>query len=386
MLGQTWYDKIASSVAAAEEAAQAAVDEQTAAEKLQQDIDLTQAVAADDTVTTEEKVAILENEGVEPEIIEALIDAETTDAVASYYGVDPYWLADKKASWLNILPNQARFALEDPATMSRVGTAAMGAGLGGLAGAGLGYLAGDGMGAAIGGLAGAGLGGLGGYYLPGLFGQANNAAANAMASAAQDSLVRDRALYWDGVTPGMYDAMAANVKDLNAAQRAAAELQHKQDVLNQYGGLPADSDAAMAALFDPNVTYIDQQMLNQTAPDKTNSYRLEDSKWFQDKCAGLIDGASPWGPVREAKEYLADPANAALVSRLGMGAGLGGLAGAGLGYLAGDGMGAAIGGLAGAGLGGLGAYYAPELFQAYTNNVVYPATNDVAAANLEELY
>ena len=98
MLDPRWYDKIASSAAEAEAAlADAAGEEQGAIEKIQEDIEIAQQVAATD-LPTDVKVEIMEDQGVDPEIISEVIDADTTDAVAAYYGVDPYWLHDKRAA------------------------------------------------------------------------------------------------------------------------------------------------------------------------------------------------------------------------------------------------------------------------------------------------
>lgn len=117
MIDPRWYDKIAAAQAEAEEAlmdaaaedmedaalTDAAVDEVAAEEsdgliaKLQEDIAIAQEVAATD-LPTDVKVEILVNNGVDEAIIDDVIDADATDAVAAYYGLDPYWLHDKRAA------------------------------------------------------------------------------------------------------------------------------------------------------------------------------------------------------------------------------------------------------------------------------------------------
>lgn len=125
MVSKYWYDKIAASAAEAEQVladaageenenstAEEAADEAQGAEdideaasregtvdeaRLQEDIMIAQEVAATD-LPTDVKVEIMEDQGVDPSIIDEVIDADTTDAVAAYYGVDPYWLHDKRAA------------------------------------------------------------------------------------------------------------------------------------------------------------------------------------------------------------------------------------------------------------------------------------------------
>lgn len=122
MIDPRWYDKIAAAQAEAEEVlmnaaaedaaaedmenaalTDAAVDEVAAEEsdgliaKLQEDIQIAQEVAATD-LPTDVKVEILVNNGVDEAIIDDVIDAEATDAVAAYYGLDPHWLHDKRAA------------------------------------------------------------------------------------------------------------------------------------------------------------------------------------------------------------------------------------------------------------------------------------------------
>lgn len=147
MLDQKWYDKIANSAAEAEavlaDAANeenAADEEQGAIEKIQEDIEIAQEVAATD-LPTDVKVEIMADQGVDPEIISEVIDADTTDAVAAYYGVDPYWLHDKRAAAAKAVSkvtkavakkaNKGSFtkALDQLTTRQK---AALGAGVGGL--------------------------------------------------------------------------------------------------------------------------------------------------------------------------------------------------------------------------------------------------------------
>lgn len=122
MIDPRWYDKIAAAQSEAEEAlmdaaaedaaaedmenaalTDAAVDEVAAEEsegliaKLQEDIAIAQEVAATD-LPTDVKVEILVNNDVDEAIIDDVIDADATDAVAAYYGLDPYWLHDKRAA------------------------------------------------------------------------------------------------------------------------------------------------------------------------------------------------------------------------------------------------------------------------------------------------
>ena len=357
MLDQRWYDKIASGIAAAEEALanaaadeQAAAVEQDAAEKLQQDIDLTQAVAADDSVTTEEKIAILENEGVEPEIIDALIEAETTDAVAAYYGIDPYWLADKQASM-----RYDKTAAVDPGQMAvdidnATGGRMMPAGIGGAAGMGAGALGAKLLGkkfpalkgkAGLAALAGAGLGaGIGAFY-PEIVRGTGDAAVyldNNYISKVPGAL--EQAGDYINARPmiGQTARNAAIGMGAGAAAGAAgAKLLGKS--MRRFGGIGALLGAGIGAAV-PNVAAYYQNQRQAEAAER----------------------AKQLAAVESAKRQ----------RRAAMGAGLGGLAGAGLGYLAGDGMGAAIGGLAGAGLGGAGGYFAKNIDDWTNRNVNFP--------------
>lgn len=103
MLNSDWYDKIASAAADAEAAVldaaaqEAAAEDQGLIEKIEEDIQIAQEVAATD-LPTDVKVEILVEQGVDENIIDEVIDADATDAVAAYYGVDPYWLHDKRAN------------------------------------------------------------------------------------------------------------------------------------------------------------------------------------------------------------------------------------------------------------------------------------------------
>lgn len=98
MLNVYWRDKIA---AAAAEAEQAIAEETAGVEggddpKIEEDIMIAEEVAATD-LPLETKVQILEEQGVEPEIIEEVVAGDTVDAVAAYYGINPEWLHDKVA-------------------------------------------------------------------------------------------------------------------------------------------------------------------------------------------------------------------------------------------------------------------------------------------------
>lgn len=132
MISRYWYDKIAASAAEAEQVladaaseenenntAEETADEAQEAEdideaasregtvdeaRLQEDIMIAQEVAGTD-LPTDIKVEIMEEQGVDPSIIDEVIDADTTDAVAAYYGVNPYWLHDKRAAYGNAVFN-----------------------------------------------------------------------------------------------------------------------------------------------------------------------------------------------------------------------------------------------------------------------------------------
>lgn len=132
MIDKYWYDKIAASAAEAEQVladaaseenadntAEEAADEAQEAEdideaaskegtvdeaRLQEDIMIAKEVAGTD-LPTDIKVEIMEEQGVDPSIIDEVIDADTTDAVAAYYGVNPYWLHDKRAAYGNAVFN-----------------------------------------------------------------------------------------------------------------------------------------------------------------------------------------------------------------------------------------------------------------------------------------
>lgn len=95
MLNVYWRDKIAAAAAEAEQA----IAEETAGgndPKIEEDIMIAEEVAATD-LPLETKVQILEEQGVEPEIIEEVVEGDTVDAVAAYYGINPEWLHDKVA-------------------------------------------------------------------------------------------------------------------------------------------------------------------------------------------------------------------------------------------------------------------------------------------------
>ena len=95
MLNVYWRDKIAAAAAEAEQA----IAEETAGgndPKIEEDIMIAEEVAATD-LPLDTKVQILEEQGVEPEIIEEVVAGDTVDAVAAYYGINPAWLHDKVA-------------------------------------------------------------------------------------------------------------------------------------------------------------------------------------------------------------------------------------------------------------------------------------------------
>ena len=95
MLNVYWRDKIAAAAAEAEQA----IAEETAGGndlKIEEDIMIAEEVAATD-LPLDTKVQILEEQGVEPEIIEEVVAGDTVDAVAAYYGINPAWLHDKVA-------------------------------------------------------------------------------------------------------------------------------------------------------------------------------------------------------------------------------------------------------------------------------------------------
>lgn len=97
MLDPRWYDKIAASQEEAEAIAAAAAEEPAEDDKIMEDIAIAQEVAGTN-LPTDVKVAIMEEQEVDPEIIAEVIDADTSDAVASYYGIDPYWLHSQRSA------------------------------------------------------------------------------------------------------------------------------------------------------------------------------------------------------------------------------------------------------------------------------------------------
>lgn len=96
MLDPRWYDKIAASQEEAEAIA-AAAEAPAEDDKIMEDIAIAQEVAGTN-LPTDVKVAIMEDQEVDPEIIAEVIDADTSDAVASYYGIDPYWLHSQRTA------------------------------------------------------------------------------------------------------------------------------------------------------------------------------------------------------------------------------------------------------------------------------------------------
>lgn len=258
------------------------------------------AEVAETDLPTDVKVELLEDAGVDPDIIEDVIDADATDVVASYYGVDPYWLHDKRASWFGsdeeaeevpegVDPSlweqvkawltqqgiDAKEWLADPENQKLLLTGGIGALLGG----GLGYALGGGTGALLGSLTGAGLG-----Y-----------AAGMPQVSSQLPFIG---------TPGAADAGAMGYTP-------------------NFGPNPYPMGPGPMPLVADQIASI------------------KESAWLMDKLAA--DDQPKKGMSAKQRQTLT-------------GAGVGGLGGALLGGALGGGKGAVLGGLAGMGLGGAGGY------------------------------
>lgn len=93
MLRTNWYDKIAAS----QEEAAAVAEAAGGNDDLMEDIAIADEIAATN-LPTEVKAEIMDQAGVDPEIIQEVIDADTSEAMASYYGIDPYWLHDQRTA------------------------------------------------------------------------------------------------------------------------------------------------------------------------------------------------------------------------------------------------------------------------------------------------
>lgn len=104
MLDRYWYDKIASAEEAVAQVAEDAINDElmgqeaegvaAEASDIEEDIAIAEAVAESD-LPTEVKVAIMEDHDVDPEIIDAVVEADSVEKAAAYYGIDPFILRDK---------------------------------------------------------------------------------------------------------------------------------------------------------------------------------------------------------------------------------------------------------------------------------------------------
>ena len=117
-----WRDKIAAAAEEAEAvlAQEAAAEDQAAmkqgapgeeeyAAKLEEDILIAQELVNTD-LPLETIVEVMEEYGVEPEVIEEVIEGETVDAVAAAYGVNPDWLRDKTAA-ITVHPSLLKYGI-----------------------------------------------------------------------------------------------------------------------------------------------------------------------------------------------------------------------------------------------------------------------------------
>lgn len=300
-------------------------DKRAEAEKLVEDEEIAEEIASTD-LPTDIKVELMEDAGVDEEIIDEVIDAEVTDAVAAYYGVNPYWIHDKKAAaeeaeavpenvdpstweslkaWLTQRGIDAKEWISDPNNKRML----LGGGLGGLLGTGMGYLFGGGLGAGIGGTAGAGLGGMIG---------ANYADNPQMANALINSGVSG--LAGAGLGYALGGGLGAGLGGMAGAGLGYAL------------GMPSAPYIEPAPVGAPVEAPVEDYPVDQVAA-------YHGSAWLMDKLANT------------GSKTLTDKQRKAL-----MGAGAGTLGGAALGYALGGGKGAMLGGLAGAGLGGAGGY------------------------------
>ena len=365
MLHPYWRDKIAATAEAAEEALaqEAAGNEQQAAmqqggmeqgapgeeemmaAKLEEDIQIAEELMQTD-LPLETKVQILEEQEVEPEVIEEVIQVETVDAVAAYYGVNPAWLHDKTATgWLNPIP-------------------LTGAALGGLIGAGAGvnpYSRGYDVPKGLGGaLLGAGVGYGAGHLQKALISDVADSWTNPWGGGAYPVAV-DQVASAYGMPHGWIDKQAAKGKLMKKA------VEPLKRTVQNYGRSMAGNPAGMfggrlkavrTALFGKGgmagtnlgKAYLGGAGLTGAGALGTAGYHMAGGGGQpQPEFEGAGAGA-PWygNPYAQA----------------GMGAAGGGLLGAGIGYGLGGGRGAAIGGALGAlGGGAAGHQYGPQVQQ-----------------------
>lgn len=359
-----------------------------AEDKAAEDIEIAQEIAETD-LPTDTKIEILEGYGVDPEVIDEVVNADAVDTVAAYYGVDPYWLSDKVAAsrarktadeaggkaskamrWLKDKGADAQDWLYDENNRNAV----LGGGIGGLAGAGLGYAMDGTVGALMGGAMGAGLGGLAGYnYLddPQLAGTAAAAGLGGLAGAGLG--------YMNGGTMGAFTGglTGAGLGGLagyyapDYSKFSAYDLPDYFDILSAAGynstsdpimkngagdpimrgnlmgtGKPGRKDTAFNNLKERDEEDGEDEILDN--PIYATEERLASytgSAWLDDKLAGLFS------KKESEEEKKKRQTNQGLA-----GAGVGGLVGTGLGAAVGGSKGAAIGGALGAGLGGAGGY------------------------------
>lgn len=355
--------------------------DKTAEEKVAEDIEIAQEIA-DTDLPTETKVEILEEYGVEPEIIDEVVNA---DVQAAYAAMNPYWFNDKTAeldqdgeevpagvdpttweqvkAWLEQRGIDAQEWIADPQNQQLL----IGGGLAGLLGAGAGYALGGGTGAMLGGLAGAGLGGFGGYNFgsnPQMANTALGAGIGGLAGAGLGYLagggtgallggLAGAGLGGAGgyMYPDYADVLSACNNSKWLADKLAAKMTPEQqreqykkrsveDTRREMGNKSAKAQQNNQKVVDD---YADALRDDQAEPtEATAKRRQKASKAWTNQATAMRNGAASMGELRR---------NSAI------GAGLGALTGAGLGYLAGgDGKGALLGGLAGAGLGAYGGY------------------------------
>lgn len=428
MLDQRWYDKIAAATADAEAAVIDAAAQDAAAEdesliaKIQEDIQIAQEVAAAD-LPTDVKVEILENQGVEPEIIDEVIDADATDAVAAYYGVDPYWLHDKRAG----AAAEAAKSLARKATPAAKKALNAAKGLTNKADTWIRqnpFEAGIAAGATMGG-AGMAINKLRGKDKESAYSRANPYIDDKTAAFELNPMEDVRRIrrispanrlalgsymaapyagmglgglagaglgYLAGGTPGAVIGGLGGA-GLGGALGAYYSPELSQQIwkakvaaANLKGMDLSDKTAGM--VWDPNLgSYVD------AAADPTLWQRIKNAagkvgNWamahpYAAGAAGLGAlglGALGYAGYNAYQNQLAEEeaAQQAAMYGLGGGAGLGGIAGAGLGYLAGGMPGAIAGGLGGAALGGAAGYYGVPMGMDYLNNAAASAEAEEA--------
>lgn len=351
-----------------------------AEDKAAEDIEIAQEIANTD-LPTDTKIEILEEQGVDPEVIEEVVNADAVDTVAAYYGVDPYWLSDKVAAsrarktadeaggkaskamiWLKGKGADAQNWLSDENNRNAV----LGGGIGGLAGAGLGYAMDGTTGALMGGAMGAGLGGLAGYnYLDDsqLAGTAAAAGLGGLAGAGLGYMNGGPLGAFTGGLTGVGLGGLAGYYAPDYSKFSAYDLPDYFDILSAAGynaagdpimtgnlmgtGEPGRKDTAFNTLKKRDDEDEEDEILD--SPLYTTEERLASytgSAWLDDKLAGLFT------KKESEEEKKKRQTNQGLA-----GAGVGGLVGTGLGAAVGGSKGAAIGGALGAGLGGAGGYH-----------------------------